>query len=341
MSQEEIKNIKDLHDNYIIESLKVNILNTTNAPDQTAVDEILKKSFFRNFEVKKLEEKIKSLYSDYIKNYVHKPKLMNIDIVGDFNRDNTLTVTSEFKVKNFYLTPLNYYYLLKPNSFLLKGNWLNLNKHDDRNANIKENESCLGFEFNYKNLKKSLFMSNTTFIKDDELQGMIKYSRSEKDADWKQVNGIFRILFTHNIKPRPFVFRERLEFDHLNQVGLQYSHKIIKNYINDFKASPQVVSNTPQEDSVHQFKVFYIQNLLNDTNSHTIRINSSLNSSVNSLYIKSKIFIRKILSIAAIKNQINLEAASINNLREKKLNTHEKLSISHFRGLSKIESINY
>jgi hypothetical protein len=341
MSQEEIKNIKDLHENYIIESLRVNIINSTNTADQNAVNEILKRPFFRNFEVKKLEDKIQSLYSDYVKQYTFKPRLMNIDIVGDFNKDNTLSVTSEFKVNKFYLTPINYYYLIKPNSLLLKGNWLNQNKREDKDAAIKENETSVGFEFNYNNLKKSFFMSNTTFIKENELQGLIKYSNSEKHSSWKQVNGIFRVIYTHNIKERPFVFRERLEYDNLHQVGMQYTHKIIKNYINEFKATPQLVSNTPQEDSVHQFKVFYNQHVLNTKDNYSLKLNSSINNSVNSVYIKSKLFLRRIFALGYIKNQINFEAANITNLRDKKLNTHEKYSINHFRGLSKIESITY
>ena len=125
-----------------------------------------------------------------------------------------------------------------------------------------ENGMDTGFQYENKHYKKSFFISDTLFLKEkNEVQTMIKYSNSERDTKRKQINSLFRTIFIHNFDARPFIFRERVIFDNINQVGVQYTHKIIKNYIDQYNCSSELVAQTPQEDSQHQLKLFYHRNM--------------------------------------------------------------------------------
>ena len=82
------------------------------------------------------------------------------------------------------------------------------------------------------------------------------------------------------------IFREKLFLDPLNKINLQYSHKIIKNYIDELNSSSELKSKTPQEDSQHSVKLTYVSNYLDAEKANNIlsyNLSSSLVNTINSL----------------------------------------------------------
>jgi hypothetical protein len=324
---------------YIIESLTLTVNNNANETDRKILNNHLALNKFKNFELKNIEQQINTVYSDYIKEQSFKPKEMHIHIKSDLEKENSLVLESGFKLSKFYLTPVNYSYLTKSGSLLFKGNFLTYNGRNDIKTDetkVIENELSTGVEYVNKGGKKSIFLGNTTYLNDNrEVSALVKYSLSHRDFKRKQNNSLFRMIFTHNFNMRPFIFRERLVHDNINQINVQYTHKIIKNYLDEYNCSTQLVAQTPQEDSQHQLKISYVDNIFkpSDKNTCMVKLSTSLTSSVNSLFLKNKIFLRKFIYLNGATYQFNIEGANLLRLKGGGLKTHEKLFVQNFRGV--------
>jgi hypothetical protein len=332
MSQEQIK-LKELIDNYFVNSINFNINTNVNETDRRILNSHLSLNQFKNFKLQDIEDKLQSIYSDYIKMESFKPKEMHIHVTSDDSK--SLTLHSNFKIHPFYLSPISYPYLRKPGSFIFKGNYLSYNLRNQVDS-IIENELNTGVEYVHKYKKRSFFFGDILYLGDyNELNTYYKYSRSIRDVHRRQNNNLFRILFTHNFNVRPFIFRDRLVHDNINQFNLQYTHKIIKNYFDEDKCSAESVSNTPQEDSVHQIKAWYMCNdyLPDENENFTLKVSTNVTSSVNSLFIKNKLFMRKFIYFKWLTYQFNLEGTTLWNLKRDDLKVHEKLFVN-FRGIS-------
>jgi hypothetical protein len=336
MSQADVKKIKDLHKDYVVESLNLTVQQNANEIDRKILNNHLNLSRYKNFELKNIEDKIQNIYSDYIKEVTFKPKEMHINIKSDLYKENSLILESAFKISPFYLSPINYNYLSKPGSILFKANYLTYNGRNEKLNTFLENELNAGLEYVHKNTKKSLFMGNTLYLNNNnEVDTLVKYSLSTRDVKRKENNSLFRAIFTHNFNTRPFLFRERLVYDNIHQVNLQYTHKIINNYLDEYNCSPQLVAQTPKQDSLHQLKASYVQHIFqpSDKDNFMLKVSSSLNSSVNSSFIKNKLFLRKFIYLKGLTYQFNLEWANLLNLGKNSLKVHEKLSMQSFRGV--------
>jgi hypothetical protein len=195
-----------------------------------------------------------------------------------------------------------------------------------------------GVEYSQKASKKSFFLSKLLFFKNNfELETKFKSSFSEKDIKRQQNSKVFKVILSKSFRERPFIFRENNSYDNLNKLNLQYAHKIINNYVDEYNCSPELISKLPQEDSQHHVKLSYLYNISNfgDKNVAYFKMGSSLVQSLNSLYVKNKIFFRKFFFTNPFTYQFNFEMGNVTSLKQPSdaLKIHERLFVHNFRGI--------
>jgi hypothetical protein len=318
--------------------LLLNITNLNDIDSKTIFNSILKdKNLFNNFKFGEIEKRLR-IFMDEIRGVSLKPHILYANIKST-EEENVLSSTSSFDYNKLYFSPLLYPYLLRSNSIYLKGNYSVFNnRFSSPSSFIQEDEMSAGVEYSQKASKKSFFLSKLLFFKNNfELETKFKSSFSEKDIKRQQNSKVFKVILSKSFRERPFIFRENNSYDNLNKLNLQYAHKIINNYVDEYNCSPELISKLPQEDSQHHVKLSYLYNISNfgDKNVAYFKMGSSLVQSLNSLYVKNKIFFRKFFFTSPFTYQFNFEMGNVTSLKQPSdaLKIHERLFVHNFRGI--------
>jgi hypothetical protein len=322
-------------------SITLNLLNATTKDNNIILNNIIRdENFFKNFRFREIEKKLK-IFMDEIRNNSLKPYCLMANIKNT-PIENNLVSNSEFEYNKFYLTPLLFPYLIKQNSFFFKGNYAIYNsRFQTTSSAMKEDELSACVEYSQKASKLSYFLSSLLFFNIGnnmmELDTKFKTSKSERDIKRKQNTSVFKAILSKNFIERPFIFRENIRFDEINKLNFQYAHKIIKNYVDEFNCSPELISKLPQEDSQHHLKLFYVYNKTNFESGDVsyLKLGTSVINTLNSTYLKSKLFYRKFFFSSPFIYQFNCELGNVSNLNgvDDNLRIHEKLFIHGFRGV--------
>jgi len=319
-------------------SLNIQMLKISNQDNSIIKQQILNNNkLFEDVPMREIEPKLKFLV-DQVRENSTKVNSLHASITGN-NFENIKTY-SEFRHKKFYLSPFYYNFLLASNSIFLKGNFSILNNRLSLNQKslIKEDELSGCLKFSLDNLKTSGYLSKIIYTNNFELETKIKKSFFQPDIRRKQANNSFKATLSRNFNERPFLFREHLNFDPINKINLQYSHKTIRNKVDEFNCLPEYLAKLPIEDSQHQIKLYYILNktLVEEKNIMFFKASSSFVTSLNSQFLKNKIFLRKFLIFDPVTVQMNFELGNVINLNEgnDKLKVHERLHVNNFRGIA-------
>lgn len=271
------------------------------------------------------------------------------------NRIKNITINSPksinpiFTYKKIYISPLEYYFFKKPNTISSRINFCPLNNRFKKpNCFIQENEMSCGVEYSQQKQKKALFVQNSLFFR-SPFEFIFKYKTGKCENDIKRKSQYFtnkiNILYNLNKDNYSFIFRDYLPFNSINRLNLQLIHKTINNQI-DANANATLPNindlNLPLQDSKFSIKTSYERNKLKYQtllNSH-LKLNSSINKTLNCLYIKSKFFIRKILNVKDIFfSQFNIEGGNVFEIKKlgkqefNPIKVNDKLFIYNFNGI--------
>jgi hypothetical protein len=323
-------------------SMLMNISNVTDLDRKIIFNDIVQdKNIFTVFKFREIEKRLR-VFMDEIRGNSLKPHILFANIKGA-EEENLVHSNSSFQYNKMYLSPLVFPYLYKSNTFYVKGNYALYNNRFNKNKTgvIKEDEVSAAVEYSQKFSKFSYIFSNLTFmnVKDNllELETKFKSSKSERDVKRLQTSSAFKINLSKNFNERPFIFRENFSFDKINKLNFQYAHKIIKNYVDEFNCSSELISKLPQEDSQHNFKLFYLYNISNLANHNFayFKVGSTLVNSLNSNYLKNKLSLRKFFFTEPFVYQMNLELGNVTNLKapNEQLRIHERFFVPNFRGI--------
>lgn len=334
--------IKEIYNIYGDELIKLNLnLNNTTSTDKKIIDEVLlkDKDYWNNFKFKELPKRLR-LLMDNIRDYSLKPSELNVNIKSSSLGENIFSADSLFNYKKFYMSPMVFYYFVKPNSILFKVNYSAYNNRFNlpNKAKTQEDEVSIGLEYGHNTNKTSFFIQNHTFLNNNfDLLGKLKSSKSEQDIKRKESSNVAKITLSKNFNERPFIFRENFQLDSLNRLNLQFSHKVIKNFIDEQNCSPELISNIPEEDSVFRLKLSYLNSVVNhsENNVSCFKVGTSLINSLNSLYLRNRLFYRKLFFTSAFKYQFNVDMGNVMNLKgnTNDLKIHERLFVHNFSGI--------
>ena len=322
-------------------NLLLNISNLTDIDRKIIFNDVVTdKNLFINFKFKEIEKRLR-IFMDEIRGSSVKPNAIYTHIKGE-NEENVLSSSSSFDYNRFYMSPLLYPYTFKSNSIYLKGNYsIFNNRFTSPESRIKEDEVSAGVEYSQKASKFSYFFSKLLFfnlgMQNLELEAKFKGSSSDRDIKRKQTSKVFKLILSKNFIERPFIFRENFNYDKISKLNVQYSHKLINNYVDEFNCSSELISKLPHEDSQHHLKLSYLYNIsnMNNRNVSYLKIGSSLVHSLNSVFVMNKVFYRKFFFTNPFTYQFNFEIGNVTNLKENndKLKIHERLFVYNFRGI--------
>ena len=281
--------------------------------------------------------------SDYkIKNFVN-------NIQKTSNRVKNLNISNKnftFIYKNFFMSPFEYYYFIKPNSFLGK---INLSLFNDKNINqnlniFKENLTSIGIE--YKKQKKNIFIENLTYLK-GPWELIFKLKNSNKHFDFKRKENKIKskIKINFNLINRPFIFREYLLFDPMNKISLEFFKNKQKNIFEDNNINiltnkeliknNELLKNLPLNDEISGLKLMFLKNSINNKyENYFTKVYFKLINSQNNNFLKFKYFQRLLFEFNNnLLMQFNIDFAYLINFKNEDLKVHEKLYINNFNGI--------
>lgn len=320
-------NIK--YDTSTIEKEDINIIENANKGKHGP-------NYWMDFYFKELPNKIKN-YFEVATKPSQKISDVDVKVSKDTSREsNGVNINVKFDYNNLYLSPFDYFYLYRSNSNIAKVNYAMYNKRFPPNNIVKkqpinENEISCGILYNASKDKKTYFANNATYFLNDayKILSSIKFSKN----DFLYENG-FKVQFIKNLGVKPsFIFREYLPFDPINRLCFQISQKSI----NSLNSKDN--SLIPEHDSHLRAKLSYEKNNLDVTKfqNYNLKVSFSLIKSLNSFFLKNKIFLRKIFDFGNFKYQLNGEVSNIKSLTSKDVNDfnlNEKIYINNFRGVS-------
>jgi hypothetical protein len=320
-------------------NLLLNISNLTELDRKIIFTDIIKdKNLFTNFKFKELEKRLR-IFMDEIRSNSVKPYVIYAHIKGE-KEENVLTSVSSFNYNKLNMSPIVFPYLYKSNSIYQKINYTLFNNRFSNTKSIfQEQELSTGINYSQKFSKLSYFISNLFFLKigEQNLEFITKFqvSNADKDIKRKQNSKVFKAILSKNFNERPFIFRENYNFDHINKLNLEYSHKIISNQVDEYNCSSELLSKLPLIDSQHHLKLYYLNHISNSKNISYLKVGSSIVNSLNSLFVKSKLSYRKFFFTNPFNYQVNFELGNVTNLKGENdnLRIHEKLFVSNFRGI--------
>ena len=306
----------------------------------------------QSFKLKSISSQLQEMFNT-IRNHSLKAHTMHA-FVKSGDATDTLVVDTTFNYRRMYLSPFSLNYLVKPNSFAIKGNYIlknnrlyvnrkqnetNNNDQTEKNPFLLENELSAGVETLENNIKRSLFVQNTAFLKNN-YESVLKYklSRVYSDIKRKETNSSLKVILRKNLNEKPYIFREKYLFDDINRINLEIGHRVVKNYLDETQCSPFLKSNVPHQDSQYFAKIGY-ENGFADVyhkNIYNLNIYSKLCQSINGTSLQNKIFFRKFFFIDSLSLilQSNIEFNSKIPLDSDHLKVHEKLFVHNFKGVN-------
>ena len=282
------------------------------------------KNFWANYPITELPYKIK-FFQDLIfkkTNFIKNIETENHTI--PLNSSN-INITQKFNNKKVYMSPIEYFYYIKPNAIQGRLNYY-----------IKKfnNESSIGLEYVQRRNKRAFFLQNRTYLPNRN-EFLMKYNYAKREDDFKRKSNIYttKVKLIHNFMNRPYIFRDYFLFDPKKSISLIFSHRNINNYFDEIAINTneknnsvnEIVMNLPEHDSTFNIKLLYEKNMLYNkqfNGNNNIYENNSLNkisseivNSLNTLFCKNKIFFRKLFYInPSIQLQFNSETAFLFNV---------------------------
>ena len=180
--------------------------------------------------LKNLDDKIMQFFQS-IRDYTSKAHTMNCFVRSGY-LENHLIVDVDLQYEKSYFAPINYPYLIKKNFFSVKRIWnLFLDNNKENTAFVNENNLAFGFNYDYSKPKKSIFLSNTSYLNNNnlEIEAMVKMSNATKDTKRGQTTSVGKIKITKNLEEKSFIFRDINELIDINRINLEIGHKTTKN----------------------------------------------------------------------------------------------------------------
>lgn len=316
-----------------------NVTKEDNSIITTKITPQTNQSYWSDFLFKDYPQKIKAIVEKIQKGST-RIKPITLSLSNDPNNKDTLNISALFDYKKVYLSPMEYYYLKKPNSIKWQVNYSFYNNRlNQLHKKIQENELSCGMVFSQRKQKKAFFIQNELYTK-SPLEFGIKYKRTKYTNDFKRktFQTSTKLNMAHNFLKRSFIFREFFPFDPLHRLNFTVAQKNITNICDEQNASNEMLSNLPEQDYQVMGKVSYEKNKLksNDLKGYRIKIASSIIRSLNSLYVKNKFFIRQLYTMDNLLLQFNAEGGKLISLDKKdieQLKVHEKFFIYNYRGI--------
>ena len=282
------------------------------------------KNFWANYPITELPYKIK-FFQDLIfkkTNFIKNIETENHTIPSN---SSNINITQKFNNKKVYMSPIEYFYYIKPNAIQGRLNYY-----------IKKfnNESSIGVEYVQRRNKRAFFLQNRTYLPNRN-EFLMKYNYAKREDDFKRKSNIYttKVKLIHNFMNRPYIFRDYFLFDPKKSISLIFSHRNINNYFDEIAINTneknnsvnEIVMNLPEHDSTFNIKLLYEKNMLYNkqfNGNNNIYENNSLNkisseivNSLNTLFCKNKIFFRKLFYVnSSIQLQFNSETAFLFNV---------------------------
>ena len=255
------------------------------------------------------------------------------------------------------MSPIEYFFYIKPNAIQGKLNYY---------IKSLNNESSIGVEYVQRRSKRAFFIQNLSYLSNNN-EFLMKYNYAKREDDFKRKSNIYstKLKLIHNFLNRPYIFKDYFLFDPKKRISLILSHRNINNYFDEVAINTneknnsvnEIVMNLPEHDSTFNIKLLYEKNILikedKFENNSLTKISSEVINSLNTLYSKNKIFLRKLFNInKLIQVQFNFETAFIFNIhnlyhnirhkfqkdkyikpRSDDYKIHEKLYAYNFKGI--------
>ena len=294
----------------------INLINTFITPKE--------KKIWNNFPENEFSYKLKNFQellfkkTNFIKNIETTKKFEPLD-------SRNIKINQKFNNKQIYMSPIEYFYYIKPNAIQGRLNYY-----------IKKfnNESSIGVEYVQRRSKRAFFLQNITYL-NNRNEFLMKYNYAKREDDFKRKSNIYttKLKLIHNFLNRPYIFKDYFLFDPRKRISLIFSHRNINNYFDEVAVNTneknnsvnEIVMNLPEHDSTFNIKLLYEKNILYNKkfdmnnnifeNNSLTKISSEIVNSLNTLFSKNKIFLRKLFYINPfIQLQFNLETAFLFNV---------------------------
>ena len=241
-----------------------------------------------------------------------------------------INIHKKFINKRIYMSPIEYFYYLKPNAIQGKLNYY-----------IKKlnNETSLGVEYVQRRSKRAFFIQNVSYLSNNN-EFLMKYNYAKREDDFKRKSNIYstKVKLIHNFLTRPYIFKDYFLFDPKKRISLIFNHRNINNFFDEVAINTneknnsvnEIVMNLPEHDSTFNIKLLYEKNILAKEgrmeNNSLTKISTEIINSLNTLYSKNKIFLRKLFNVnPSIQVQFNLETAFLFNINNFYHNIRSKL----------------
>jgi len=233
------------------------------------------------------------------------------------------------------MSPIEYFYYLKPNAIQGKLNYY-----------IKKinNESSIGVEYVQRRSKRAFFIQNVSYLSNNN-EFLMKYNYAKREDDFKRKSNIYstKVKLIHNFLTRPYIFKDYFLLDPRKRISLIFNHRNINNFFDEVAINTneknnsvnEIVMNLPEHDSTFNVKLLYEKNILTKEggmeNNSLTKISTEIINSLNTLYSKNKIFLRKLFNInPSIQVQFNSETAFLFNINNFYHNIRSKLQKGNY-----------
>ena len=286
---------------------------------------IIPNNFWKNNESKNF------CFNKKFKNLIFKKTnfIRDIETSKESECSNT-NIHQKFINKRVYMSPIEYFYYLKPNAIQGKLNFY-----------IKKinNESSIGVEYVQRRSKRAFFIQNVSYLSNNN-EFLMKYNYAKREDDFKRKSNIYstKVKLIHNFLTRPYIFKDYFLFDPKKRISLIFNHRNINNFFDEVAINTneknnsvnEIVMNLPEHDSTFNIKLLYEKNILAKEgrmeNNSLTKISTEIINSLNTLYSKNKIFLRKLFNVnPSIQVQFNLETAFLFNINNFYHNIRSKL----------------
>ena len=239
--------------------------------------------------------------------------IRDIEVTKEIGPSN-INIHQKFINKRIYMSPIEYFYYIKPNAIQGKLNYY---------INKLSNETSLGVEYVQRRSKRAFFIQNVSYLSNNN-EFLMKYNYAKREDDFKRKSNTYttKIKLIHNFLTRPFIFKDYFLLDPRQRISLIFSHRNINNYFDEVAINTneknnsvnEIVMNLPEHDSTFNIKLLYEKNVLKKEgkteNNSLTKISSEVINSLNTLFLKNKIFLRKLFNLnSTIQVQFNLESA--------------------------------